>query len=182
MRNYPRAFALPGLAALAFSAWFGLYQGQQDDELDIWCGGQSVQQLPSEAGVSRWLLTRFSFDFAPNGSGLFRVEARLLGDQQQQLGQLLRRTTFSYRRLGPRLQLKVEHDDQRGNDDLSAQQLPGINMALLQLDAALGYRIRRLEADTYLLDNGVGLPQLCRVMPEQPALAWPRAAGATAGE
>lgn len=153
---------LLGLMAIGLSAWLGMYWKQRTAGLDLWCSGQGARQLPDQAGAPRWLLSRYSFDLSPDGSGHYRLLARLLDAEQAPLGQMQRHVAFSYQLQGQRLLLKVEHSGKSESDSLIGKQLPTAHLAILQPDAVLGFRIRRLGNDLYLLDNGVGFQQLCR--------------------
>lgn len=174
MHKFVKSGVLLGLLAMALSAGLGLRWGQQHHVLDIWCSGQRVQQLPEQDGASRWLFYRYSLELNADGRGSSRLIAQLRDANGQPLGQMHRYTSLSYRRQNELLRLKVEHSGKSENDSLDSKQLPMVSLAMLQEDAVLSYRLRRLSADQYLLDNGVGIQQTCQtVTPRQPQ-AWLR--------
>lgn len=165
---------LLGLLAMTVSAGLGLFWGQQQHALDIWCSGQRVQQLPEQDGALRWLFYRYNFKLNADGRGSVRLIAQLRGANGEALGQMHHHTSLSYQRQGELLLLKVEHSGKSENDTLDSKQLPMVSLAVLQEDAVLSNRLRRLSADLYLIDNGVGTQQICQtITPAQPQ-AWLR--------
>lgn len=160
---------LLGLLAMALSAGLGQRWGQQQDALTVWCSGQRVQQLPEQDGAPRWLFYRYNLELNADGHGSFRLVAQLRGAKGEALGQMHRHASLSYRRQNELLLLTVEHSGKSENDNLDSKQLPMVSLAALQENAVLSYRVRRLNADKYLLDNGVGTQQICQsVTPAQP--------------
>jgi hypothetical protein len=160
---------LLGLLAIVLSAGLGLLWAQQQHTLDLWCSGQRVQQLPEQDGPSRWLFYRYNLELNADGRGSFRLIAQLRGASGEPLGQMHRHTSLSYQRQDELLLLTVEHSGKSENDNLDSKQLPMVSLAVLQEDAVLSYRVRRLSADKYLLDNGVGTQQICQsATPTQP--------------
>ncbi len=172
MHKSVKASLLLGLVAMALSAGLGLLWRQHYHPLNLGCSGQRVQQLPEHNGAARWLFTRYNLELSADQHGSFRLLAQLRNAKGEPLGQMHRHTTLSYQRQDELLLLKVEHSGKSENDNLDSKQLPMVNLAILQEDAVLSYRVRRLNADTYLLDNGVGTQQTCQTITRTPPQAW----------
>jgi hypothetical protein len=169
MHKSVKSSLLLGLLTMMLSAGLGLRWGQQQPTLNVGCSGQRVQELPEQDGAERWLFYRYNLALNPNGRGSFRLVAQLRDADGEPLGQMHRHTSLSHKLQDELLLLTVEHSGKSENDNLDSKQLPMVSLALLQEDAVLSYRVRRLSANQYLLDNGVGIQQICQsVTPAQP--------------
>jgi len=174
MFHLAKTRVLLGLLAIPLSAGLGLLWGQQFNALNIWCSGQRIQQMPEQEGAARWLFSRYNLQLNAGGQGSFRLLAQLRGAKGESLGQMNRHASLTYQRKHELLRLTVGRSGKSENDNMDTRQLPLVILAMLQEDAVLSYRIQRLNADLYLLDNGVGTQRICRNIKTTQPQAWLR--------
>lgn len=149
------------LAGSLLSLGAGVLLGRPQAPLDLECAGRSALLLPGE-GHQQWLLVRYDLDLRTEGLGDLKARLRLFdADSGQDLGYQHRTVRFAYQRQDQRLLLRVLHSGSSQTGDLAPEKLAGLGLFLFNEQMLLSYPLRRIGADSLLIDTGQGGALFC---------------------
>lgn len=151
------AFAIVGLLG------FGLGQLSevQPVSLDLWCDGESAQQVQINARPA-WFLTQFNLDLSPSGLSHLRMAARLNdADSRAPISVMSLYSAFRVKKSGSRLMVEVDRSIKSNAGNLSPEQLASLDLFIFQPKSSLSYWIQPLGDTRYTIDVGANLFVLC---------------------